>query len=248
MFSAAVISATLSVFTIGTYIEAKKFDEPPIIVRFHSENETELMAEKDAEWESGGLSASLTAVKRTEKEAKELEEDRDEDRELGTQGVRKNDADGDSSRHGTGGQEESTQEDEGDTEVPEEDAAGNENTSGESEVPEETTQTAGEDVGTFEMTAYIAFCDTGCTGVTASGYDVSNTIYSPEGLRIVAADPEVLPLGSVVEISSGGNTIQAVVMDTGGDINGNRLDLLVESEAEAWDFGRQGVEVRVLSY
>jgi len=107
-------------------------------------------------------------------------------------------------------------------------------------------QTAGTEVGTFEMTAYVAVCDTGCTGVTATGYDVSSTIYSPEGLRIVAADPEVLPLGSVVEISSGGNTIQAVVMDTGGDINGNRLDLLVESEAEALEYGRQDVDVRIL--
>ncbi|WP_077603635.1 3D domain-containing protein [Oceanobacillus sojae] len=184
------------------------------------------------EWESGGLSASLTAIEeeeevqiKAEKEAKELEENR----EVDSKNVRENDADSDSNGHGAGRQESGEAEDEGATEV-----------------PEETTQTAGEDVGTFEMTAYVAFCDTGCTGVTATGYDVSSTIYSPEGLRIVAADPGVLPFGTIIEITSGGNTFQAVVLDSGGDINGNRLDLLVESEAEALEYGRQDVDVRIL--
>ncbi|GGP13522.1 3D domain-containing protein [Oceanobacillus neutriphilus] len=205
----------------------------------HSESFSELEAEKVSEWDDGELTASITTVeeekqakkeakkKAEAEEAKKLEETSDETRELDSENVRETthevDADGDINGHGEGGQEAGAQEDEGASEIPE-----------------------GEVVGTFEATAYIAFCDTGCTGVTASGYDVSSTIYSPEGLRIVAADPGVLPLGSTVEINSGGNTIQAVVMDTGGDINGNRLDLLVGSEAEAREYGRQSVELRVI--
>lgn len=195
-----------------------------------------------------------------EKEAKEVEAINDEAEELDSENVRENDVSDDSNGNGAGESESEEETEEGASEVPEEeseiseesteeDAEGDENTSGESEGAKETpeNESVGEDVGTFEMTAYVAFCDTGCTGVTATGYDVSSTIYSPEGLRIVAADPGVLPLGSVVEISSGGNTIQAVVMDTGGDINGNRLDLLVGSEAEAREYGRQSVEVRILA-
>lgn len=138
-----------------------------------------------------------------------------------------------------------------------EDAEGDENRSTDEAGAQKDSQTqegakdVGESAGgvlqVFEMTAYVALCDTGCTGITSTGYDVRNTIYSPEGLRIVAADPSVLPFGTVIEITSGGNTFQAIVMDSGGAIKGNRLDLLVESEAEARDFGRQGVDVRIIN-
>src|SRR5690625_2057815 len=35
----------------------------------------------------------------------------------------------------------------------------------------------------FEATYYTARCD-GCSGITATGYDVRSSIYSPEGYRI----------------------------------------------------------------
>jgi len=99
--------------------------------------------------------------------------------------------------------------------------------------------------GNFEATAYTAFCNTGCTGVTATGYDVSNTIYK-EGKRIIAADPSVIALGTNVVIkTSDGNSFEAVVEDTGGDIRGNRVDILVDSVDEAKQFGRQSVEVEI---
>lgn len=99
--------------------------------------------------------------------------------------------------------------------------------------------------GNFEATAYTAFCNTGCTGVTATGYDVSNTIYK-EGKRIIAADPSVIALGTNVVIkTSDGNSFEAVVEDTGGDIVGNRIDILVDSVDEAKQFGRQSVEVEI---
>lgn len=99
--------------------------------------------------------------------------------------------------------------------------------------------------GNFEATAYVALCDTGCTGVTATGYDVSNTIYK-DGKRVIATDPSVLPLGSnVIVTTADGNSFEAVAADTGGDIVGDRVDILVESVEEAKQFGRQTVEIEV---
>src|SRR5699024_7560339 len=93
-----------------------------------------------------------------------------------------------------------------------------------------------------EATAYTAFCDTGCTGVTATGVDVSQSIYHT-GKRVIAVDPAVIPLGSEVIVKDGGQEFEAVAEDTGGDINGNRIDILVDSIDEAKQFGRQSVEV-----
>src|SRR5699024_2839856 len=51
-----------------------------------------------------------------------------------------------------------------------------------------------------EATFYTAMCDTGCTGTTATGLNVKDTIYTDEGNRIIAVDPSVIPLGSKVKI------------------------------------------------
>lgn len=97
----------------------------------------------------------------------------------------------------------------------------------------------------IELTAYTAYCNTGCTGQTATGLDVSSTIYH-EGKRIVAVDPDVIPLGSTVAFTlADGTVIDAVAADTGGAIRGNRMDLLVGTKDRAWDIGRQTVEVNV---
>ena len=97
----------------------------------------------------------------------------------------------------------------------------------------------------FEMTAYTAFCNTGCIGITRTGYDVSNTIYY-DGLRVIAVDPEVIPLYSVVEIHTGTEVFKAIALDTGGLIKGNIIDLLVETKSEAYQWGRREVKVRVI--
>jgi len=101
---------------------------------------------------------------------------------------------------------------------------------------------------TFEATAYIALCDTGCIGITATGVDVRNTIYS-EGYRVIATDPDVIALGSIVRITlADGSSFEAIAEDTGGLIDGNRIDLLVATESEAWEFGRQAVEIEMIRY
>src|SRR5690606_31509225 len=71
-------------------------------------------------------------------------------------------------------------------------------------------------------TAYTAFCDTGCIGVTKTGYDVSNTVYY-EDKRVIAVDPKVIPLHSIVEVTYGDESFKAVALDTGGDIKNTRI-------------------------
>ncbi|MGG0667876.1 hypothetical protein ABE073_05020 [Lederbergia citrisecunda] len=97
----------------------------------------------------------------------------------------------------------------------------------------------------FEITHYTAFCPTGCTGVTASGYDVSNTVYY-QGYRIVAA-PKTLAFYTKLRIHyEDGTVIDAIVLDRGGDIGIGRLDLLVKSREEAYELGRQQVKVEII--
>lgn len=108
-------------------------------------------------------------------------------------------------------------------------------------------QSANVDVINVEATFYTAFCPTGCIGVTATGYDVSNTIYSPEGYRVIAVDPSQIPLNSIVEVSlADGQTFKAKALDTGGSIKGARIDVLVSNRDEAYRLGRQKASVRII--
>ncbi|WP_439024407.1 3D domain-containing protein [Bacillus halotolerans] len=100
---------------------------------------------------------------------------------------------------------------------------------------------------TFQASAYTARCPEGCSGVTATGIDVTGTIYHA-GKRIIAVDPSVIALGSTVEIKQAdGTTFEAVAQDTGGYIKGAKIDVLVANEADAVQFGRQSVQVRVIN-
>lgn len=91
---------------------------------------------------------------------------------------------------------------------------------------------------TVSATAYIAMCDTGCTGITATGVDVRNSI-TYKGYRVIAVDPSVIPLHTVVTVSVGGQSFTAIAVDTGGAIRGHKIDILVGSQSEAINFGRQ---------
>src|SRR5690625_436797 len=48
-------------------------------------------------------------------------------------------------------------------------------------------------------TFYTAQC-AGCSGITKTGYDVRQTVYSESGRRIIAVDPSFIPLGSIVRV------------------------------------------------
>jgi 3D (Asp-Asp-Asp) domain-containing protein len=97
----------------------------------------------------------------------------------------------------------------------------------------------------FKATAYVSDCE-GCTGITKSGYDVRNTIYSPEGYRVIAVDPSVIPLGSIVEIEANGRVFTAKAMDIGVAIKGRKIDLLIGSISEAYEWGVKDIRLRVV--
>jgi 3D (Asp-Asp-Asp) domain-containing protein len=66
---------------------------------------------------------------------------------------------------------------------------------------------------------------------------------------MAAGDPSVLPLGSVVRVShpDGRPVGIFVIMDTGGAIRGNKIDIYMESCAEARRWGRRPVVAEVLN-
>ena len=85
---------------------------------------------------------------------------------------------------------------------------------------------------------------------TATAYCKGTTTASGVAVRrgIAAADPKVLPAGSVVTLSTGVTEFDGVytVMDTDPKVKGRLLDLYVWSCHEALAFGRKAVEVTVL--
>jgi 3D (Asp-Asp-Asp) domain-containing protein len=94
----------------------------------------------------------------------------------------------------------------------------------------------------------------GVARFVATAYCKGQTTASGVAVRagIAAADPKVLPLGSIIRL--GGEAVDAKyhgvysVLDTGPLIKGRRLDLYIWSCYEALDFGRRGVEVTVLRH
>ena len=104
------------------------------------------------------------------------------------------------------------------------------------------------DAQTFnvETTYYTADCY-GCIGITAYGYDVRDTIYA-EGYRVVAVDPWVIPLGSILYVETPYDSYYAIAADTGGDINNYRMDVLVGSYYEAIQKGRVQSTVTVVEW
>lgn len=98
---------------------------------------------------------------------------------------------------------------------------------------------------TATATYYTANC-AGCTGITAAGHDVRNTVYA-NGYRVIATDPSVIPLGSVVQVDTPYESFTAISADTGGAINGSTIDILVGSESEAISKGRHGATLTVIN-
>lgn len=98
---------------------------------------------------------------------------------------------------------------------------------------------------TFNASYYTAYCSEGCTGTTATGYDVSSTIYY-NGLRIIATDPKVIKLGTIVEVKTPYETFKAISLDTGGAIKNRKVDILVSSTQEAINLGRHNIQIKVL--
>lgn len=78
--------------------------------------------------------------------------------------------------------------------------------------------------------------------LTRSGYDVTDTILF-EGMRIIAVDPAIIPLGTRVYIEGIG---MAIALDTGSAIKGHKIDLLMDTKEEAVSFGRKPMTIWVI--
>jgi 3D (Asp-Asp-Asp) domain-containing protein len=85
---------------------------------------------------------------------------------------------------------------------------------------------------------------------TATAYALRGQTRSGTYVRrgVIAADPRVLPLGSVVQIRSGNYTGVYSVQDTGRLVKGKIVDLWVPSYNEAIQFGRRNVTLQVLRF
>lgn len=86
----------------------------------------------------------------------------------------------------------------------------------------------------FAATAY-------CKGMTtASGVTVQT--------GIAAADPALLPIGSVIDVSAPDTKYSGIytVMDTGPAVQGRLIDIYMWSCYEALDFGRMPIQMTVL--
>jgi 3D (Asp-Asp-Asp) domain-containing protein len=89
-----------------------------------------------------------------------------------------------------------------------------------------------ESVLSFTATAYCL------KGKTASGVMVRQ--------GIIAADPKILPIGSLVKLKAGSYSGTYVVADTGGRVRGRKIDLWLPKCSEAIRFGRRNVKLTVL--
>jgi 3D (Asp-Asp-Asp) domain-containing protein len=83
---------------------------------------------------------------------------------------------------------------------------------------------------------------------TATAYSLKGRTASGDHVRrgVIAADPRVLPLGSVVKLHAGPYSGVYHVKDTGGRIRGRRIDIYMPSYVEAKNFGRRTIRLEVL--
>lgn len=87
----------------------------------------------------------------------------------------------------------------------------------------------------------------------STGYSCAesvNTFFTAMGIdlrqnpQVVAVDPNVIPLGSMVEVSGYGI---AIAGDTGGAIKGNIIDVHFPTVEQCIQWGRRSVTVTVIS-
>lgn len=90
---------------------------------------------------------------------------------------------------------------------------------------------------TVSASAYTAGCN-GCSGITSTGINLKKN----PGLKVIAVDPRVIPLGSKVYVEGYG---YAIAGDTGGAIKGNKIDVFIPTKSAALKWGRKTVKIKV---
>ena len=93
-------------------------------------------------------------------------------------------------------------------------------------------------MGEYVVTAYCP-CENCCPG-TSDGITYTETI-ATEG-RTIAVDPDVISLGSIVEV----NGENYVAEDTGGAIKGKHIELYFDNHEDALQWGKQLVPVYMI--
>lgn len=86
-------------------------------------------------------------------------------------------------------------------------------------------------------------CGASADGITASGMSVWTN-----GMKLVAADTRVLPMGTIITVPGYNNGKPVPVLDRGGKIKGKRLDVLYPTHEVARTWGKQWLEVVVWEY
>ncbi|MCO4852320.1 ubiquitin-like domain-containing protein [Bacillus vallismortis] len=92
---------------------------------------------------------------------------------------------------------------------------------------------------TVSSTAYTASCS-GCSGHTATGVNLKNN----PNAKVIAVDPNVIPLGSKVHVEGYGYAIAA---DTGSAIKGNKIDVFFPEKSSAYRWGNKTVKIKILN-
>jgi 3D (Asp-Asp-Asp) domain-containing protein len=96
----------------------------------------------------------------------------------------------------------------------------------------------------MEVTAYCPCrkcCGPKAQGITASGKSVNYA-----GGRFVAADTSLLPFGTKVKVPGYNSDEPVEVIDRGGAIKGNKIDVFFASHDEAVKWGRRKIAVAVV--
>lgn len=98
----------------------------------------------------------------------------------------------------------------------------------------------------WRITCYTPYSDGGRWGyATATGV-------TSQHLKTCAVDPNVIPLGSTIQVTGeNGKTVTLLAVDTGNEVKGRHIDIFydsTEAEGYAWveDFGEYVKEVVVL--
>lgn len=99
---------------------------------------------------------------------------------------------------------------------------------------------------TMEVTAYSPDARS-CPG-TDDGFTATNHSVWTNAMRMVAADTNVLPFGSLVSVPGYADGEVVPVLDRGGAIKGRRLDVLYPTHEIARRWGRQKLKVTVWEY
>jgi len=90
--------------------------------------------------------------------------------------------------------------------------------------------------------------DSRSCGIYADGQTATLHSVWTNGMNLVAADPKVLPYGSMITVPGYANDQIVPVLDCGGAIKGSRLDLLFPTHRRALVWGVQTVRVTLWEY